>query len=265
MKNYANSPKFLMVLGVVSFLMGIIFIVTQFSNKPIEREEAFFYSGTFAKYEISENYCELYLEDGTSYSVYPHTQTSDFTNTMVALAKGTPLHIAVNPNNDYVIEIKTDSQELMNFETSQRDIVSYGFGYISIGIAVLVASIFLIVVAVLSSINRRKEDERNSKREKRSIRTGNSGALRRADTSVKSRILLDAKIKEYEICYRRVKSVNELVINGMVYDEKKAILEFEHRLCATIDGHSIEAGLDSTTHSYIAFDGTIIKYKQRII
>ena len=72
-------------------------------------------------------------------------------------------------------------------------------------------------------------------------------------------------MNEYQICYRRVKSTNELVINGQVYDEKKGIIEFEHKLCATISGHNIEVGYDTESFSYMVFDGKTIKRKKRWI
>ena len=72
-------------------------------------------------------------------------------------------------------------------------------------------------------------------------------------------------MKEYKICYRRIKSTNELVINGYVYDEKKGIIEFEHNLSARVDSHKFEAGLNSNSYSYIKFDGKIIAEKQRLI
>lgn len=134
-----------------------------------------------------------------------------------------------------------------------------------VGCGIIAMGAMMMILAPFSAANKRREAERDAKREARNSGKDNSGALRRADPTVKYRILLETKIEGYEICYRRVKSVNELVVNGMVYDEMKAILEFAHRLCATIDGHAIEAGLDEDTYSYIAFDGTIIEYKQRII
>ena len=86
-----------------------------------------------------------------------------------------------------------------------------------------------------------------------------------ANCSVKVRILLEARVEEYEICYRRVKSVNELVVNGVVYDEKKGVIEFAHNLSAVVDGHTIEAGLSDDSYSYIMFDGECLANKQRLI
>ena len=42
-----------------------------------------------------------------------------------------------------------------------------------------------------------------------------SPVLHAADFGVKSRVLLEYKEQAYDICYRRVGKVNELVINGM--------------------------------------------------
>ena len=91
-----------------------------------------------------------------------------------------------------------------------------------------------------------------------------TSALREAKTNDAYKILLDAKVGTYQIYYRRRKLVNELVINDAVYAEKKGFFEPVHTLCAVIDGHKIEVGLDDMNCSFIAFDGELVNYKQRI-
>ncbi|MBQ8183452.1 MAG: hypothetical protein IJ025_06110 [Clostridia bacterium] len=93
----------------------------------------------------------------------------------------------------------------------------------------------------------------------------NSWGLRKADTEVKSRTLLQAEIQGYEIVYRRVKKVNELVVNGVVYDEYEAVMEFPHTLSAVVGGHKIEVQYDETSHMYILFDGEQIAKKLRLL
>lgn len=92
-----------------------------------------------------------------------------------------------------------------------------------------------------------------------------SPILRPMDTEVKARVLLDTEIYNYHIIYRRVKKTNELVINGNVYAEYVATMELPHELSARVDGHSISAGMDHASHSYISVDGNIVKRKIRWI
>ena len=87
--------------------------------------------------------------------------------------------------------------------------------------------------------------------------------LRFADEEVKARTLLEAEAAGHKIVYRRVKRVNELVIDGKVYDEYVALLEFAHTLKACVDGHTIEAGIASSGQSFIVVDGQIITQKLR--
>ncbi|MBR5246434.1 MAG: hypothetical protein IKV25_03565 [Clostridia bacterium] len=94
---------------------------------------------------------------------------------------------------------------------------------------------------------------------------GNSDVLRMADSEVKERILLEAETPGYHIVYRRVKKTNELVVNGMVYDEYEALVEFPHTLTAVVNGHKIEVKYDETSHMYIFFDGEQLAKKIRII
>ena len=55
------------------------------------------------------------------------------------------------------------------------------------------------------------------------------------------------------------------MVNGIVYDEMKAALEFPHDLTVTLDGHRIHTGLDEDDFSYIIVDGQRIAEKKRWI
>lgn len=87
-------------------------------------------------------------------------------------------------------------------------------------------------------------------------------ALRVADNDVKHRVLAEAQVYNYQICYRRVKHTNELVVNGTVYDEISGVMEYPHTLKAHIDGHYISASYTGT-HSCIAVDGETVVKKMR--
>lgn len=262
-RNYGiNNPVTVWIMAVLGIAVGIFFIVSQSDNKPIPREQAVAYTGYFDHYEAySDNYRTIYFTDGSCYNVYAHTETQAFRDKMLALEKGIELSVLVNPNNGYVAEITTGTQELLNFEQSQQAIDNYDNGYIGIGIFMCVAGSLLIIYQIMETAYKRKEKSRRKQR----VENKKSGILRYVDPVEKSRILLEATVQQYHICYRRVKSVNELVINGRVYDEKKGIFEFEHQLCALVDGHSIKVGMDDQSHSYILFDGDIIKRKKRLI
>ena len=93
----------------------------------------------------------------------------------------------------------------------------------------------------------------------------NSKVLRMADNEVKSRVLLEAEVPGYRIVYRRVKKINELIVNGKVYDEYEALIEFPHTLTAMVDSHKIAVQYDDSNHMYIIFDGEQLAKKIRII
>ena len=253
------------IVGILAILFGTIFALTQIDNKPIPRSEAVAYSGEFEEYEVGKNYKTIIFTDGSSYAVFPHTTTQEFDDTVNSLKKGTKLDILVNPNNDYVVEIIAGSREILNFEESQAALDAFDNGYIAIGVFVCFAGVFLIIYGLVSSRQKKREIEKHTKKAKRRKSGADDNPVRRADHSVKSKVLLEARVENYEICYRRIKSVNELVINGIVYDEKKAVIEFAHNLSALVDGHTIEAGLSDDSYSYIMFDGECLAKKQRLI
>lgn len=255
-----RSRKATIIAGVLAIVFGIFFAFVSSNNTPVTRDNAVAYTGYFEKYETFKNYCGIVFQDGTTFDVYPHTEKQDFRNEMNALPKGTKLYLLINPNNNYVAEIRTDTKEILNFEASQEAIDKYDNVYVWIGVFVCFAGAFLIAYPFLSSSSARKEEIRQKERQQ----AGTSAQLRRADMQAKCRVLLEKNHNGYHICYRRVKITNELVVNGCVYDEKKAILEFGHNLTANVNGHVIEAGLKEE-HSYIRFDGTTIGKKKRVI
>lgn len=263
-------PTILAVLGI--FVFGIFFIYQSgyFSgeNEPIPREAAVSYVGEFESYEASKNYCWINFQDGSYYAIHAHTEKDEFREAMKALSVGTRLSILVNPNNDYVIEVKTDTQELLNFDTSQKDIRASEYGYMNFGI-VLCAIDVMLASALLTEWLLRLRRNKKVQHTRASVYEVNEGydtpALRSADKHVKCRILLEKQIGQYHICYRRVKKTNELVINGYVYDEYVALIEFEHALYAMVDGHHFEVGFDADSYSYIKFDGQNLVRKMRLI
>lgn len=93
----------------------------------------------------------------------------------------------------------------------------------------------------------------------------NSVYKRRAETEEKFRVLAEATHNGHSIVYRRVKRINELVIDGYVYDEMEMLIETPHVLSAIIDGMKIQAGLREPSTSYISINGEEIIKKLRII
>ncbi len=260
------SPRATIIAGVIAIIFGLFFaFITTAENEPVAYSEAEKYEGAFEKYTYEKNYCTIHFQDGTKLSVYPHTAKWEFHEKMESLEKGTVLYILVNPNNNYVAQIKTDTEEIMNFEISQKEIKDYGKGYIGIGIFVVLCGVYLIAFGILNGVHKKREEARVKNKKGKHIDGKDDDVIRYGDFSKKHRVLLEAKINEYKICYRRVKKTNELVINGRVYDEKKALIEFPHNLSANVGGHIIEAGFDGNDFSYICFDGERIAQKRRII
>ncbi len=90
-----------------------------------------------------------------------------------------------------------------------------------------------------------------------------SSSYLRLASDEKARIFLEEYVVGKHVVYRRINTVNELVINGKVYDEYDSFVEKPHNLRAKINGHLIEVGIAPTSQMYISVDGEIIKKKMR--
>ena len=255
-----DSPKGTIIFGVITVLFGLLFAFALTGNtEPVSRADAVRYEGVFEKYREGRNSSTLYFTDGTTQELYPHTLKQETADCLKSLPKGTRLYLLVNPNTHYVAEIRTADAEILNFEATQKEIDEYQIGYTVIGIVVALGGVFLVVYGFVMRKHEKKKTKEKAKKHiarKTPMRPAGEG---------KARIFLEAQKGEYHICYRRVGCVNELVINGEVWDEYKAVIEFEHCLSAVVDGNKIEAGYSDDSYSYIAFNGHWIKEKKRLL
>ena len=270
---FIKYPILQAVFLLISTAIGVFaFILPSIRDYvPIAREDAVTYTGYFEEFEcwdIMFNIKTIKFSDGARYSLDPYTVPETLEDALKATEKGTELSLTVNPRADIVIEVIRGTEELLNFETSQIKIQKYHRGYIWIGALFIVLPVLLIVLLRFMKWAKKKEAERRDAHtawQPKADSGKNSPVLREAEKAKKGRILLKATNDKYEIVYRRLKKVNELIVNGMVYDEMKAVLEVEHTLSAVIDGHVIEAGLEDEFYSFIRFDGNILDTKRRVI
>ncbi len=93
----------------------------------------------------------------------------------------------------------------------------------------------------------------------------NSPVLRISDPEVKGKTFVEADFGSMHIAFRRTKRVNELIVNGNVYDEYEVLFEKEHCLSANVNGHRIEAVYDGKIMCYINVDGKTVAKKARLI
>ncbi len=272
-KNIRGATLTAIIPMLLGLILAPIFICPQARNKPVSPDEAMYCQGSFEDYKIVQivqtprrtGGCWIDLSNGTRCFVFPHTRTNEFHDTMEAMEKGTVLYLAIHPESHYVIEVKTADREILNFEQSQRAIARYSNGYVVLGgVMGLIGLAFLWFICFYWSY--RLREHRKALRRAR-FAEQHPGVdlppLRPAKETGRCRVFVKDKIEGYEIVYRRRGTVNELVINGSVYDEKRGLLELAHNLSASLDGHIIEAGYDETNLCYIRFDHKRRKRKKR--
>lgn len=254
-----DRPPVILFAALVGIGFGIFFLFFQNTYKPIPREQAEVVTGEFEKYETADGYGGITLQDGTYCLMSADTVSSDLESTLAALEKGTQLHILIHPRTRYVIEVRTDKAELLNFDAAQRAIRSKNSGSTILGVVLLAAGLLLVPYAIVSARNQKRENARLAETQT----VGDSTALHPLDPADNGKTLLEAEAFHHHIRYRKAGHVYMLAVDDMVYDELKTVLSSEHRLFARLDGHRFFAGFDEKIGSYIAADGKILKKKRR--
>lgn len=143
------------------------------------------------------------------------------------------------------------------------DIVFHAWVIISLSMGIS-ANLKLKKLPLEEETSEYEELEEGAETEETEGEPQNSAIIRIADRYAKSRVLLEANEIGHSIIYRRTKRVNELVVDGNVYDEIQALIEVSHSLKAQIDGHQIEVGYDGRFYSYLIIDGQLVTRKLRL-
>lgn len=108
------------------------------------------------------------------------------------------------------------------------------------------------------------EDVENTDAQHMADQPSEQKQLNKDDFSVKYKILAQGDVLGHTVIYRRVKRTNELIVDGIVYDELEALVETAHTLTAEIDGHIITAGYDGKFNSFIKIGNELVTKKLRL-
>lgn len=81
----------------------------------------------------------------------------------------------------------------------------------------------------------------------------------------KGRVILSQNYNDLEIVIKRVFGTTELIINGIVYAEKKGLVETNYILEACIDDTIIKAAMDTSAFMCLYVNGNLLSKKKRII
>ena len=156
----ADSPWIMIGMAIVAALMSIVFITMPRDYKSISREEAVSYEGQYDSYrEGSKDYVYITLADETEYTIHQICVYGETLDSLDRLQKGEKLYVLVNPKTEYVVELKTESNEILNFEKSQADMQREAKWFMWLGIAIDIGGVYLLIYGIYQLIKERKEDK----------------------------------------------------------------------------------------------------------
>lgn len=247
------------VAGILAIALGIFCFFLASSSGPVPREETVSYVGAFEGYEPAEarRSGKLSFADGSFYRVELFYEGDSLAEALTSLEKGTVLTLTVSGEGD-ALEIRGENETYLSYEESAKAFASQKNGMLTVAWLSLGLGVVLFICGIVEKRGRKPAAAEP-------VPDGESPILRHADFDTPCRVLLEVKHDGLVILYRRVRRVNELVVNRQVYAEKKALIEFAHTLTACVKGHLVEAGLDEHSFSFIRIDGETLAYKERLV
>lgn len=81
----------------------------------------------------------------------------------------------------------------------------------------------------------------------------------------KGKILIAERVGDLDIIVKRRYRVTELIVNGMVYAERKGLVEIHYSLDICVNNVAIQAIMESNATIYLYVNGTLMAQKRRLI
>lgn len=164
--NHNISRQTAVVFVVLSLFMSIVFFNVYISNTSVEKSESESIVADFEDYDYQKgrghsiNYLFLIMESGENLSIDGVCVNEKLQNTIEEMEKGTRLHALVSNNTNTVVELKTDSEELLSFDYAQKKLRQEGIGFLVLSVFMLAGCAYFIYIAITTKEKLTKEDIR---------------------------------------------------------------------------------------------------------
>lgn len=162
--NHDISRPCAIFIAVLSLLMALFSTNTFLTNSTIDKSEASEKTAVFDFCDIqygrnfSLAYAVLFFENAEEEYIRGICVNENLRKDIEALKKGTELYMIINPNNNYIIELRTDTKELLNFDYAQKMLRQEGVGFLYLAILMLVLCSYFIYKAITTKERITKED-----------------------------------------------------------------------------------------------------------
>lgn len=143
-----------LVMALISIFMGTVFSLVLHSNQPIDREEAIELTCNYKEFIVrtrrsSIAEIKLLFYDGSTQYIDGSCANDKLVEALEKVPVGTTLKMLTNPNNDYVVELISNDETLLNFDYAQKELERDGVGFFYLGIVMYVFAIIFIIQAIL--------------------------------------------------------------------------------------------------------------------
>ena len=155
-----DSPMYVIGISVLCVLISIVFITMPNRYKSITREEAQQYEGAYSSHnQDGQDYVDIIFEDETELTIHQCCAYGEILDGLKSLHKGEKLYVLINPTTDYIVELKTESKEILNFDDSQRLMLFEAKAFMWLGIVLDAISVILTAYGIYQLTKERKEDK----------------------------------------------------------------------------------------------------------
>lgn len=159
-----------LIMALISIFMGTVFSCTLILKQPIDREDATELTCNYKEFIVrtrrsSIAEIKLLFYDGPAQYIDGSCANDKLVEALEKVPVGTTLKMLINPNNDYVVELISNDETLLDFDYAQKELERNGVGFFYLGIAMYGFAIFFIIQAILDfrkKIKRRKLQKANN-------------------------------------------------------------------------------------------------------
>lgn len=168
--NHEISRQTAIFFAIISMFMALVFSSNFTINRPIDKTDAEEKTAVYNHYEAEYgirpnkysintlNYIVLFFENGEKEFIRGTCINKELYQALESLKKDTVLQMLINPDNGYVIELKTDEKEILDFDYVQKKLQQDAIGFLCLSVFMLMLCGYFIYKAIRTKERLTKAD-----------------------------------------------------------------------------------------------------------
>lgn len=159
---FSHAPIVVAIVSIIIIFIGLFISAMPSSYIPVSREKCIVYTGRYESFEKDEeDYIYIYFKNGDEQWIDCSCYSSKLYTKIAALKEGEKLEILLHPDNEYIVELVSNGEELLNLEFAQKVMCEDVEGMEYMGYVIIIAGVIALIYGISRFVAERPKNTIN--------------------------------------------------------------------------------------------------------